>query len=320
MSDWMHAHPIDALLAGFGVVFVCASLGRRLYERTGRPSGGFAQRLENWWALWFLLVFVSVTGTPGSIFAFGLMSLLALREFITLAPTARGDHRALFWSFFVVTPVQYALIVMDQYALFSILIPVYGGMVIAGRAMLAGQTEDFLQRIATIQWALLTCIYCLSYAPALYLVEFNGETPGDFGALVFVLIIVSLTDLVQAVVTPYLPRHRLAPRVSAHKTWEGLIVATLAMTALSAGALAWMLDLSAIEAGLVGLVVSSGSVISEMVLSAVKRDRGIRNYRRMDEADNEIVVEVHGEVLDRISGLVFAAPVAYHLLAMLHAM
>ena len=41
---------------------------------------------------------------------FGLISFWALREFITLTPTRPGDHRALFWVFFLFTPLQFVLV------------------------------------------------------------------------------------------------------------------------------------------------------------------------------------------------------------------
>ena len=68
-----------------------------------------------------------------SILLFSLISFLALREFVTLAPTRPGDHRALFWSFFIVTPLQYYLIWIEWYGLFSILIPVYVSIFLAIR-------------------------------------------------------------------------------------------------------------------------------------------------------------------------------------------
>ena len=43
---------------------------------------------------------------------FGLISFWALREFITLTPTRLGDHRTLFWVFFLFTPLQYVLVGM----------------------------------------------------------------------------------------------------------------------------------------------------------------------------------------------------------------
>ncbi len=43
-----------------------------------------------------------------------------------------GDHRALFWVFFVITPLQYVLVAFNQYELFNVLIPVYAFLFVSG--------------------------------------------------------------------------------------------------------------------------------------------------------------------------------------------
>ena len=100
---------------------------------------------------------------------FGLISFWALREFITLTPTRLGDHRTLFWVFFLFTPLQYVLVGMGvrQYGLFSVLIPVYAFLFIPARVAMAGDYKRFLERTAKIQAGLMVCVYCLSYAPEL---------------------------------------------------------------------------------------------------------------------------------------------------------
>ena len=120
-----------------------------------------------------LFVIAVTMGTVVSILLFALTSFLALREFVTLAPT-KPEIIALFWSFFVVTPVQYCLIWMQWYGLFSILIPVYVSIFLAIRTTLAGDTDRFLERSATNQWALMICVYFVSYVPALLMLRIPG--------------------------------------------------------------------------------------------------------------------------------------------------
>jgi phosphatidate cytidylyltransferase len=98
---------------------------------------------------------------------FGLISFWALREFITLTPTRLGDHRTLFWVFFLFTPLQFLLVALNQYGVYSVLIPVYAFLFIPARIAIAGDYKRFLERAAKIQSGLLICVYCLSFAPAL---------------------------------------------------------------------------------------------------------------------------------------------------------
>ena len=82
---------------------------------------------------------------------FGLISFWALREFITLTPTRPGDHRTLFWVFFLCTPLQFWLVGMGYYEWYSIVIPVYAFLFIPARIALAGDYKRFLERTAKIQ-------------------------------------------------------------------------------------------------------------------------------------------------------------------------
>ena len=116
---------------------------------------------------------------------FGLISFWALREFITLTPTRPGDHRTLFLVFFVLTPCSSCWSGMEQYPLYSIVIPVYAFLFIPGAIAMAGDYKRFLERTAKIQAGLLICVYCLSYAPALLTLQLakvpgtpTGPTPG----------------------------------------------------------------------------------------------------------------------------------------------
>ncbi len=127
----------------------------------------FHRRVVVWWILCLLLATAFVLGRYWTVGLFGLMSLRALQEYITLTPTRRGDHRALFWVFFVFTPAQYIAVALDRYELYSILIPVGAFLFLALRIAMAGDYKNYLERVAKIQVGLMICVYCLSFAPAL---------------------------------------------------------------------------------------------------------------------------------------------------------
>ena len=179
-----------------------------------------------------------VIGEIGSLVLFGIMSLLALREYVTLLPTRRADHRTLFWSFFIFTPLQYFLIGIHWYGMFAILIPVYAFLFVPTRLAIAGDTESFLQRVSTIQWGLMVCVYCLSYTPALLMLNIPGF--GRSAKLMLYLVLVDqLSDVLQYVWGKLLGKHRIAPVVSPNKTWEGFIGGVLTATLIGT-ALWWM--------------------------------------------------------------------------------
>ena len=135
-----------------------------------------------------LIAAALLAGSTVTIVVFGVISMLALREFITLTPTHRGDHRALFWTFFVFTPLQYLLIWRDWYGLFSILIPVYAFLFLPLRIAVAGDTTQFFERTSKIQWGLMVCVYCVSHAPALLILHIPGYNGREAALILFLLI------------------------------------------------------------------------------------------------------------------------------------
>ena len=85
-------------------------LALRATSEAGRATvQNLNARIRAWWMMVAIFGLALATGLIGSAILFGLTSFLALREFITLTPTRQGDHRTLFWVFFVIVPLQYYL-------------------------------------------------------------------------------------------------------------------------------------------------------------------------------------------------------------------
>ena len=82
---------------------------------------------------------------------FAVVSFFTLREFVTLSPTRRGDHRSLILAFFVVLPVQFWLVASEHFDLFSVFIPVYVFLLIPVVSALANDPQRFrAQRQAAV--------------------------------------------------------------------------------------------------------------------------------------------------------------------------
>jgi phosphatidate cytidylyltransferase len=299
-----------ALLGGVLALLVVASLiGWILNLRVTTPGGratvdNVNARIRAWWVMAGMFVVAVGTGTVGAIVLFSLVSFLALREFVTLAPTRQADHRPLFWSFFVVTPLQYYLVAVGWYGLFSILIPVYVSIFLAIRATLTGDTERFLERTATNYWGLMICIYFVSHVPALLTLDIPGYEGGNANLRIFLVLVVQMSDVLQYVWGKSIGRRHLAPAISPNKTWEGLIGGILSATAIGT-ALWWATPFSPAAAALLSFVLAVMGCAGGLIMSAIKRDRGIKDFGTL--------IDGHGGVLDRIDSLCFAAPVFFHL-------
>jgi phosphatidate cytidylyltransferase len=305
----LHDPAFQHLILGvLGLLVVATVVGRVLArmvkDRSGRETvANLNARVAAWWVMTTIFAIAVLTGGIGSILLFAILSFLALREFITLTPTTSGDHQALFWAFFVITPIQYLLVGLKSYGLFSIFIPVYAFLGLAIRAVLSGDPRRFLERAATIQWALMICVYCLSYAPALLDLQLPGFEHQGAKLLLFLAIVVQISDVAQYSFGKLFGRHRISPRVSPNKTWEGLIGGGLVATGLGAG-IYWATPFSWWQAGGLALVIVLMGFGGGLVMSAVKRDRGVKDFGAL--------IPGHGGILDRIDSLTFAAPVFFY--------
>jgi phosphatidate cytidylyltransferase len=277
---------------------------RTLDEKNRATVQNLNARIRAWWMMVAVFGLALATGGIGSIVLFALTSFLALREFITLTPTRLGDHRTLFWIFFIILPLQYYLIGIRWYGLFSILIPVYAFLFIPIRSAIAGDCEDFLERTAKIQWGLMICVYCISHVPALLTLNIPGYERQNGKLMFFFVLVVQISDVLQYVWGKTLGRHKIAPAVSPNKTWEGFLGGIISATLIGA-ALWWATPFTPLQAAGMSLAITVMGFCGGLVMSAIKRDRGVKDYGNM--------IEGHGGVMDRIDSLCFAAPVFFHL-------
>ena len=301
------------LLGGVVALLIVASItGAVLSARVKSESGrrvvdNLNARTRAWWVMAVFFGSALALGHTAVVILFALTSFIALREFITLAPTRRADHRALFWAFFIILPLHYWTLADRWYGLFAILIPVYAFLFIPMRTALAGDTEHFLERTAKIQWGLMVCVFCVSHAPALLILNVKGMPDGNAGnvrLLFFLVCIAQISDVLQYVWGKLCGKHPVAPKLSPNKTIEGLVGGGLSATAVGA-ALWWSTPFTPLQAaGLAAVIVVMG-FFGGLVMSAIKRDRGVKDYGEL--------IPGHGGVLDRIDSICFAAPVFFHL-------
>ena len=296
------------ILAGIiGLLALSSTITFFLKRRPGGPNKVIANldaRVKAWWAMVAVFGVALAIGTLGSVILFGLLSFFALREFITLTPTRAGDHRTLFWAFFIITPLQYYLVAMEWYGLFSILIPVYAFIFVPTRSALAGDSERFLERTAKIQWALMVCVYCVSHVPAMMTLKISGYEGQNAKLLLYFVIVVQISDVLQYVWGKLLGKRAIVPTISPNKTVEGFWGGILSATVVGAG-LWWATPFTWWQAALFAFLLTLMGFFGGLVMSAIKRDRGVKDYGTM--------IEGHGGVMDRIDSICFAAPVFFHL-------
>lgn len=311
------------LFLGIGGILVLATLVAAIlsFAKKGQASStlkNLNQRIAAWWAMAIGLAVTLLIGETAVIVLFLVLSFLALREFLTIAPTHRSDHKTLVWLVYIIPLINYWFLWEHWYGAFAVLIPVYAFLFLPIRNALAGDTRNFLQRAALIQWALMVCVYAISYIPAIMQLPVmindgreaaEGSPLGSGGAggallMLFLVVVVQLSDVFQYVWGKTLGKHPVAPSVSPNKTWEGLIGGVLTATAIGAG-LWWITPFTWWQAALLAFISCLMGFFGGLVMSSIKRDRGVKDFGA--------TIAGHGGIMDRLDSLSFSAPVFFHL-------
>ncbi len=298
------------VIGGIGGVLVLASLVGFVLQRRLSPDGrneaieNLNARIRAWWVMAIAISIAFLGDRTGVIILFALCSFAALREFMTLTNATRADHRSLAAVFFIVLPVQYYLVWVLWYGLFSIFIPVWVFLFLPIVSALSGNTRNFLVRVAEMQWALMICVFCVSHVPALLNLTIPGYEERGVLLIAFLVIVVQLSDVLQYVWGKLIGRRKIAPLLSPSKTVEGFIGGSLSATLIGAS-LWWMTPFSPLQAGLMSFVITLMGFLGGLVMSAIKRDRGVKDWGHS--------IAGHGGFIDRLDSVIFAAPVFFHL-------
>ncbi|WP_226564995.1 phosphatidate cytidylyltransferase [Shewanella chilikensis] len=294
------------LFAGIGLLLVVATLiGRLLAWRRGNNAviANLNARIDAWWMMVLAIGIAFLFGLYGVILLFALVSFYALREFLTLTPTRASDYPALVAAFYFALPVQYLLIAIHWYGMFSIFIPVYLFLLMPILAALGGDTTRYLERTAKVQWGLMIAVYCVSSVPALMTLRIEGYEGRNLLLIAWLILVVQLSDVLQYCCGKLFGKRKVAPKLSPSKTLEGLVGGVLLAT-LVGTSLFWITPFTPWQAAIIALLVNLLGFAGGLVMSAIKRDRGVKDWGHM--------IEGHGGMLDRMDSVCFAAPVFFH--------
>jgi phosphatidate cytidylyltransferase len=294
----------------FAAILIFAStigfiLKRKVGEKPSSVIDNLNARINAWWIMLVVIGVAILLGNTAFIILFALISLFALREFISLLPTRRGDYLPLLVAFYFVIPYQYYLIYINWYGLYSIFIPLYVFLLIPIASLKQEDTTHFLERSAKIQWGLMISVFCISHVPALLNLKIKHFSGEPIWLAIWLIMVVQASDVLQYVCGKLWGKHKVAPILSPSKTVEGLFGGILLATALGT-AMAWLTPFSYYEAAFIGLVVCIFGFLGGLVMSAIKRDRGVKDWGQL--------IQGHGGMLDRIDSICFSAPVFFHIL------
>ena len=260
-------------------------------------------RINAWWVMILIIFAAAALGFYGVIGLFFVISFMALREFLSLLYIRRGDHLALAACFYVILPLQYFLVAIDWFSMFTIFIPVYGFLFLPILSALLGDTAHFLDRSTKVQWALMISVFCISHIPAILTLDIDGFEEKKLLLMIFLILVVQSSDVLQYVWGKLFGKHKIAPKLSPSKTVEGFVGGVVSASVLG-GLLYWLTPFNPVQAVLMSLLICLMGFLGGLVMSAMKRSMGVKDWGNM--------ISGHGGMLDRMDSLCFAAPIFFH--------
>lgn len=293
------------------VLLVLGSL-IRLRLKVKNPQTDYTelrQRIQSWW--WMITILFGILLAPAtvSVIFFALLSFLALKEFFSIMPTRQADRRILLWAYLAI-PFQYYWVATGWYGMFLIFIPIYVFLFLPMRAVFIGETKGFIRSLGTIHWAVMLSVLCISHIAYLLQLPVKNEQAGALGLVLFLIFITQFNDVCQYIWGKTLGKHKIIPKVSPKKTWEGFIGGVVTVTIISGFLAPYLTPLSILQGFIAGTLIAVSGFVGDVVISSVKRDLAIK--------DSGTLIPGHGGLLDRIDSLIYTAPLFFHFLYYLH--
>ena len=134
----------------------------------------------------------------------------------------------------------------------------------------------------------MICVYAASHVPALMFIEIEGH---PILLIAFLVFVVQVSDVLQYVFGKLFGKRKIAPTLSPAKTWEGLVGGALSASLLGA-ALWWITPFTPLQAWLMSLLVTMLGFLGGLVMSAIKRDKGVKDWGHL--------IPGHGGFIDRL--------------------
>jgi len=307
----MSSTTTDILLlafGSFGILIALTVLGEILRARQPLDEPNpvldtYMTRVQSWWGMVAFIGVALLLGKPGIMTLFAFASFAALREFLTLTTKARADHLSLALAFFAVLPLQYIFVGFGWTALYTVFIPVYAFLFLPMISALRGNPQRFLVRVAETQWALMIAVFCVSHVPALMSLEIDGYGDRSVLLIAFLVMVVQFGDLLDFFFGRRIGKRKIAPGLSP-KTWEGLICGVISAMVIGA-MLNWITPFGVLGAALMAGIASLVGMFGNIVLAAIKRDRGVKDWSHL--------IPGQGGFVDQLDSVIFAAPIFYQL-------
>jgi len=171
------------------------------------------------------------------------------------------------------------------------------------RQLFARLNPDGLSAISVTIFGLMYVPWLLNFIQKIF---FFPGVEGKYFLLYFILL-TKFSDMGAYVVGSLIGKHKLIPRISPGKTWEGFFGAIIISTGASVVFVHFlgnhMFGMNLTHAIILGVILSTTAVLGDLIESLFKRECGVK--------DSGSVLPGIGGILDLLDSLLFNAPIMY---------
>ena len=166
-----------------------------------------------------------------------------------------------------------------------------------------------LVAISTTLFGLMYVPWLLNFIQKINFFPFAVGSPADAGKffLLYFILITKFSDMGAYAVGSLIGKHKIIPRISPGKTWEGFFGAILVSTGASLAFVhffgAKMVGMNYLHAVILGVILSITAVVGDLIESLFKREAGVK--------DSGALFPGIGGILDLLDSLLFNAPIMY---------
>lgn len=246
------------------------------------------------WAEWLFVIYVTVMLCLGAIEVSRALARIDMHA--ETIPIVAGTIITLLGVYWVAAHPQAGIAPM------TFIVSSLGGTVLAsflGR-LFRGHPEGFVQDIAA-------SAFIIAYIPLIGLFMALLIAPDNGAARIWTLVCAVVASDTGAYGTGVLTgRHKMAPRISPNKTWEGFAGALVATVLVSCACAQWLLHIHWWIGIPFGIVVSIAATMGDLVESLIKRSVGVKDMSNL--------LPGHGGIMDRLDSMLMAFPVGWFVL------
>lgn len=266
--------------------------------------------ISSWWKIMLAVFFAFWGGSYTAIPVFYLLSLYALREYVGVSALKDFSAPLLIGGGLGIT-LHYSSFVLHDTFLFFSSVELYAIAIVLPFLVFTPRLNRLPELLAFYLGIMLMAVF-LSFPVAV--LSFQSDILGsEASARLAVLLLIVLTevnDILQFLCGKLFGRHKVIPAISPNKTEAGFIGGAFFSTLLALLLWPHFIPVSPAQAALLGFLLSISGMLGDLVCSAIKRYRGVKDFSDL--------IPGHGGVLDRIDSLLVTAPVFFYFLYFLN--